>query len=74
MTSKQKQMLLDIAGGTDPNDLAQVARLLGGKHEHAHARTMLALYRAGMLRIRDGGGLEITDAGRAKAAKLGGAA
>lgn len=69
MTKPQKKMLLEIAAGADPNLMAQIARVQGGRAEARLARTMLSLYRLGHLKIRTTGGLEISDTGKAYAAK-----
>lgn len=69
MTPKQHQMLADIATGSDPNLIAQIAGAFGGRQERDTARTLMALFRKGMLRIAKGGGLEISEAGRQAVSK-----
>lgn len=70
MTPTMKEMLADIADGSDPNLIAQIARVMGKQAEHRAARTILALLRHGMLQFANKGGLEISDQGRAAAAKI----
>ncbi len=65
MTPTQKKMLVSIAEGGDPNLIVQLATAVGGQQAHNTARTILALYRSGMLQTSRGGGLEISDKGRA---------
>lgn len=69
MTPQQREMLGSIADGADPNLIAQVARISGKKEENRYARTMMALYRKGLLQIAKTGGLEISEAGRAAAGR-----
>lgn len=70
MTKTQKEMLAEIAAGADPNMLAQLARFASKREGSNVARTMLALFRAGMLQVAKGSGLEISEAGRKAAAKI----
>ncbi len=67
MTKPQKEMLAEIATGLDPNMIAQVAQVMGKRTANHTARTLLALLKQGML--KHGNGLEISDLGRATAAK-----
>lgn len=67
LTAAMKKMLIEIDKGTDPNIMAQVTQIMGKRQALACSRTLLALYRRGALRIAKGGGLEITDEGRAAA-------
>ena len=66
MTPKQEEMLYAISQGGDPNEMAKLSELSGRGHA-SFSRTMMALYRKGYLRIAKGGGLEITESGRAAA-------
>lgn len=67
MTKPQKEMLAEIAAGSDPNMFAQLARVMGKRAANLAARTLLALLKQGMLKHRNG--LEISDLGRVTAAK-----
>ena len=64
MTPNMKTMLIEIADGGDPNLIASLARMSGKKEENRVAKTMMALFRNGLLQIAKGGGLEISDKGR----------
>lgn len=70
MTQNMKEMLASIADGSDPNLLASLSRAAGKKEENKVAKTMMALFRNGLLQIAKGGGLEISDKGRAAAEKI----
>lgn len=65
MTGPQKKLLGSIADGADPGIYMDVLRIMSPKKAHAVARTMLALHDAGYLAVKIGGGMAITDAGRA---------
>jgi hypothetical protein len=67
MTKTQKEMLREIAAGSDPNMIAQVAHVMGARAASNASRTLLALFKQGML--KRGNGLEISDLGRVTAAK-----
>lgn len=64
MTPAMKEMLGEIARGTDPSLITQVSQLMGGRRASTTARTLLALYKRGYLQLRKGGGMEISEKGR----------
>lgn len=70
MTDKQKNMLMQFADGADVNVTASIAEVLGKREAYNTARTIMALYRAGMLQIAKQGGLEISAKGRAAGSKV----
>lgn len=64
MTKPQRKLLREIAAGSDVNQLAQLARLLGDKREERRvAQTILALLNHKMLQFAKLGGLEISALG-----------
>lgn len=69
MTKPQKALLAEIAAGADVNFRAITARLSGDKRaENRLARTVLALYKQGMLKS-GASGLEISALGRETATR-----
>lgn len=63
VTKRQKDMLAEIAEGTDVNMIVQCARLVSKSEEHQAAKTILALFKQKMLQCAKGGGLEISTKG-----------
>jgi hypothetical protein len=59
-----KAMLADISAGADPNVIAQLAIVIGGRHAHTTTLAILALFRLGYLQTAKAGGLEISKRGR----------
>ncbi len=66
MTPTMKKMLRTLADSAGVN----AACIEINSTNRAAARTIMALYKLGMLQIAEAGGLELSDKGRAAAAKV----
>jgi hypothetical protein len=69
MTKNMNDLIIKIARGVDVNTYAQLSAIISKREGAVAARTIVALYKAKMLQVASSGGLEISEAGRAYAAK-----